>query len=97
MPDTLLASEAARERGRVLFLEDCAICHGVRGDGHGIRQEGIGQPRNFTDRAWQAATSPRHIFFAIREGRRGTAMPAWNTLDDRQIWDLVAYIRFLGH
>ena len=32
-------------------------------------------PRNFTDPEWRRQTTPRHVFFAIREGLAGTPMP----------------------
>jgi mono/diheme cytochrome c family protein len=93
VPAERLESAAARERGRVLFLEHCALCHGVRGDGQGARREGLSTPpRDFTDPAWRNGTSPRAVFYAVREGVRGTAMPAWRSLDDGEAWDLVGYL-----
>jgi mono/diheme cytochrome c family protein len=97
VPSQRLESPEARARGRRLFMEHCALCHGERGDGRGIRHEGFGRPpRDFTDSGWQRRTSPRHVYFAIREGVRGTAMPAWKVLDPDDTWDLVAYVRSLG-
>ena len=97
VPDSVLASAQARRRGGALFLEHCAICHGERGDGNGIRAEGIDPPpRDFTNPDWRAATSPRRVFFAIRQGLSGTAMPAWTSLNEEQTWDLVAYVLSLG-
>lgn len=93
VPAAQLESPAARERGRALFLEHCALCHGDRADGHGVRQQALSTPpRDFTDRAWKARTSPRRVFYVIREGSPGTAMPAWKVLDDGQTWDLTAYL-----
>lgn len=93
VPSARLASAEARQRGRDLFLEHCALCHGVHADGRGERREGlVPPPRDFTSVAWRRGTSPRRVFFVIREGVRGTAMPAWRTLDDDQTWDLVAYV-----
>ena len=97
VPAARLASDAARSKGRVLFLEHCALCHGDRGDGQGLRREGLSQPpRNFTNRTWQENTSPRRVFFAIREGVEGTAMPAWKSLSTDDAWDLTAYVLSLG-
>ena len=94
VPETTLASREARARGRALFLTGCALCHGVGADGHGARQEGFSSPpRDFTDPDWGRRTSPRRLFFTIREGVRGTAMPAWGSLSDGDCWDLVAYLR----
>jgi mono/diheme cytochrome c family protein len=93
VPTERLESPDARERGRSLFLVHCALCHGDRADGHGVRQQALSTPpRDFTDRAWRSRTSPRRVFFVIREGSPGTAMPAWKTLDDAQTWDLTAYL-----
>ena len=94
MPEAALASKEARARGRALFLEHCALCHGERADGQGVRREGLtSPPRDFTDPAWRLRTSPRRTFYTIREGVRGTAMPAWAALGDSDVWDLVAYLR----
>ena len=97
VPATHLASSEARRRGRAMFVESCALCHGERGDGHGIRREGLTRPpRDFTDPAWRQSTSPRRVFFAIREGIKGTAMPPWRNLSDQDVWDLTAYVLSLG-
>ena len=41
----------------------------ARGDGHGERTEGLSRaPRDFTNAEWRRSTSPRRVFFAIREG-----------------------------
>jgi mono/diheme cytochrome c family protein len=97
VPVALLKSGDAVARGRALYRERCMLCHGAALDGHGVRHEGFARPaRNFTDPEWRRSTTPRHIFFAIREGVQGTDMPAWKDLDDQQTWDLVAYI-LAGH
>jgi high-affinity iron transporter len=96
VPATLMSS-AARGRGAVLFRESCALCHGERGDGRGARREGLTtQPRDFTRRDWRASTSPRRVFFAIREGVHGTAMPSWKALSEQDSWALTAHVLSLG-
>jgi mono/diheme cytochrome c family protein len=94
VPAARLASAAAAARGRALFREHCALCHGINADGHGVRRAGMARPpTNFTDPLWRRRTTPRHVFFAIREGVHGTTMAAWKgTLDAGQTWDLVAYL-----
>lgn len=93
VPSQRIGSAAARENGRRLFLEHCAICHGRTGDGHGVRHEDLSpRPPDFTSAAWRAAATPGRVHDTIRDGRRGTAMPAWRTLTDAQIWDLTAYV-----
>jgi mono/diheme cytochrome c family protein len=97
VPPGLLESKDARARGAVLFVKNCAICHGERGDGHGLRSQTLsGRPRDFTDPSWRERTSPRHVFHAIREGVSGTAMPSWRSLSEEQSWDLVAWVLSLS-
>jgi mono/diheme cytochrome c family protein len=97
VPSAWLGSAEARARGAALFREHCALCHGDRGDGRGVRREGLtSRPRDFTDPGWRASTSPRHVFVAIREGVRGTPMPGWSNLDDQDVWSLTAHVLSLG-
>jgi high-affinity iron transporter len=97
VPEARLRSPEARERGRAHFEARCALCHGVRADGQGVRREGLSsRPRDFTDPAWRRGTSPRRVYFAIREGVAGTAMPSWKSLDEDDAWDLVAFLLAVG-
>jgi mono/diheme cytochrome c family protein len=97
VPAAWLASSEARARGAVLFRESCALCHGERGDGRGPRKEGLTtQPRDFTRPDWRQSTSPRRVFFAIREGLHGTAMPSWKSLSEQDSWALTAHVLSLG-
>lgn len=65
VPEARLASAEARERGRQLFLSHCALCHGSRADGRGVRSEGLARsPADFTDPHWRRRTTPRRAFFA---------------------------------
>jgi mono/diheme cytochrome c family protein len=97
VPEARLRSPEAKTRGKALFVASCALCHGVRGDGRGLRGSGFAKaPADFTDPAWRRDASPRRVFFAIREGLRGTPMPAWRSLSDDESWDLTAYVLALG-
>jgi len=98
MPPGQLVSRQAREKGRELFMENCAICHGKDADGHGPRSAGmIPPPANLTVPLWSDSASAPKIYQAIHDGVAGSAMPSWKSLDDDQIWDLVAYVRSLGN
>lgn len=91
VPETRLSSPEARRRGRPLFLEHCAICHGERADGQGPRRNLSMPAADFTSSAWRARMTPRRAFYVIREGIRGTPMPAWKVLSEDETWALVAY------
>jgi mono/diheme cytochrome c family protein len=93
VPAERLASAAAQQRGRDLFVEYCALCHGKNADGRGERREGLSRPpADFTDASWRKSTTPRQVYHVIREGVRGTSMASWKALSPQQTWDLVAYL-----
>ena len=92
VPEQRLRSSEARQRGRDLFLEHCALCHGQRADGRGVRRNLSSQPADFTDPVWRQQTSLRRVYHAIREGVPGTAMASWKVLSEEETWDLVAYV-----
>jgi mono/diheme cytochrome c family protein len=97
VPDARLASAAAKTQGARLFQEHCALCHGERGDGRGVRREGLSRsPRDFTNAAWRQSTSARRVFYAIREGLPRTPMPNWKALSEQDAWDMTAYVLSLG-
>jgi high-affinity iron transporter len=81
-------------RGRTLYLRQCALCHGERADGRGARRSALEKPPvDFTDRAWRRRATPARVAAAIRDGVRGTPMPAWKgTLAAQEIDDLAAYL-----
>lgn len=79
--------------GLTLFLRNCAGCHGMSGRG-GIAPE-IGNP------VFQRAASDEFIVRTIRNGRLGTAMPAFQraeapALTDQEVADLLAFLRTFG-
>jgi mono/diheme cytochrome c family protein len=92
VPEARLTALDARSRGRSLFLEHCAICHGERADGQGRRRNLSHQPADFTDAAWRGRATPRWVYYVVREGIRNTPMPAWKILSEDETWDLVAYV-----
>jgi mono/diheme cytochrome c family protein len=92
-PPADFGSLEARVRGRTLYLEHCALCHGELADGRGRRRQSLsGPPADFTDPFWSRRTPPRRIFQIVRNGVPGTSMAAWKVLDDQQIWDLASYL-----
>ena len=76
MPAGLLTSRQAQDAGGVIFAADCAICHGVKGDGHGQRRDAMSPPpANLTLPPWSEAANAARVYRAIKDGVPGTAMP----------------------
>lgn len=88
------ANSASMQRGRELFREHCAVCHGPQGRGDGPSAAGLNpKPVNL---AAMAGHHPDVDYAWKIENGRG-AMPAWKgTLGENQIWDLVNFIQTLG-
>jgi len=89
-----LGSDAADiVAGRDLFRENCEVCHAYDGGGR-TRIGGREYPHAPPLRVVVASMSDGEMFYHIRNGIRNTGMPAWD-MPDRQIWQLVTYIRHL--
>jgi cytochrome c oxidase cbb3-type subunit 3 len=84
---------AAADRGKVIFAEQCAACHGE--DGKGIAE--MGAP-NLTDGIWLYGGKKADVEETIRTGRTGVGvMPAWEgKLDPVTIKMLAIYVHALG-
>ncbi len=83
--------EAAAERGKVVFAEQCAACHGE--DGRGNLE--LGSP-NLTDQVWLYGSDKAQIVTSIQTGRGGK-MPNWDgRLDPVTIKALSVYVHSLG-
>ncbi len=90
--DPLPADAGTIAAGAALFQRHCATCHAYDGGG-GTQIGSHTYPRvpNLRDGAL-AGLRDGQIFAFIRDGIRNTAMPAWD-LPERQIWQLVQFIR----
>lgn len=95
--DTAGADAAA---GKALYEKDakpmaCKNCHGDAGDGAGKLGAALKPPpRNFACAETMKNVSAGQMFHVIKNGSTGTGMVAHGkTLNDKQIWDVVKYIR----
>ena len=81
--------------GGKIYQQFCSVCHGDKGDVASHARQGLyPPPRDFTNPAQTAHLDREHMLDAVRDGRPGTAMAAWNSrLDEDQIAAVVDYIR----
>ncbi len=86
------------QRGRALFAEHCATCHGA--DGHADTQRARAlqpHPANFHDPKVSDPLSPLRVEGTVRFGINGTAMVPFTFLSDADRWALAFYVTGLPH
>lgn len=88
-----IAAENQLERGRAIYNFHCYFCHGYSGDARTLAATMLTPPpRDFTSIAtdeWR----PSVFVDSVRQGRPGTAMPAFQgRLSAQEIDDVVAFI-----
>jgi mono/diheme cytochrome c family protein len=88
--------DVSYERGKVVFLTNCAQCHGLAGDGQGWVGAYLNpQPADFREMAGETMTPEaqgEHLA-KVTFGIQDTAMPTWGEfLPERQRWDAVEYL-----
>ena len=75
----------------------CKFCHGMKGDGRGSMSLGLNPlPRNFTCAKTIKDVPDGQLFWIIRNGSPGTGMPAFKKLEDKEIWQIILYLRKLA-
>lgn len=85
------ANGVSAERGAALFAENCASCHGERGEGN----RDLGAPR-LSDQVWLYGGDKASVLRSIGAGRGGV-MPAWGgRLDPAVVNMLTVYVHALG-
>jgi len=92
------------ERGKALYQKEakptaCKMCHGVRGNGNGHLARNLDPaPRNFTCEETMNPLPEGQLFWVIKNGSKGTAMPAHKfILSDRDIWQIIYYLKSFAH
>ncbi len=82
------------KKGKNIYRQMCAVCHGVKGKGDGMAGAGLNpKPANFTTSDFQSQTDGA-IFWKITEGRSPMASYK-GTLSETQRWQVINYLRTL--
>jgi high-affinity iron transporter len=86
------------ERGRTLYAEACAACHGSDGRGDGAAGRGLDPaPSNFRSRERMLELSPASLFATISFGIAGTGMgPFAEALPERDRFALALFVGSLA-
>jgi len=89
-------------RGKQVFADNCAACHGDNGDGSGLCAAFLlPHPRDFTTGVFRFKTTPggqmptdQDLFRTVSLGLHSTGMPPWKfLLPDEDRWAVVEYIK----
>jgi len=85
-------------RGRAVYAQTCATCHGAEGKGDGPGAKGLHPaPRNFTVGAgWKNGPRLEAIFKTLDEGVKGSSMVSYSYLSKRDRMALVHVVQSLG-
>jgi mono/diheme cytochrome c family protein len=91
-----LPQDVSYERGQVVFLTNCAHCHGLAGDGWGWDGAYLNpMPADFRGMASESMTPEaqgEHLA-KVTFGIQDTAMPSWGEfLPESQRWDVIKYL-----
>lgn len=90
-PETSTAESV--EAGKVIYKRHCASCHGPNGKGDGGMALSGGTPSDLTDETWDYGSTDGEIFVAIRDGVSSDMLAYKDKLSEKQIWQLVNFIR----
>lgn len=90
-------------RGKALFGQLCASCHGAEGKGDGLASQGLVdvwenpiKPADLTSEHHKSGDRPEDLYRTIATGLDGTPMLGFHgALEPAEIWDLVGFIRNL--
>jgi copper transport protein len=86
-------TDASVARGRMLFQQNCIVCHGVDGRGDGPQAASLDPAPTDMRGHIPLHTDPQFYAF-IADGYAGTAMPAFrDAFEEEDIWNLVNFLR----
>jgi cytochrome c oxidase cbb3-type subunit 3 len=79
-PPPAIANDPLLVRGREIYLDRCATCHGPGGRGDGPLSKGLigPPPRNLAQDPWKHGDRPEQVLLVIGDGVKDAQMPGWS-------------------
>ena len=95
--------ESEPQVGKSVYIQHCAACHGVEGDGGGPASVWLfPRPRNFSAGLFKIKTTPgtalptdEDLFNTVTRGMPGSSMPSFTYLTVKERREVVQYIKYL--
>jgi mono/diheme cytochrome c family protein len=92
------------EHGQAVYLNQCAGCHGVTGDGHGPAAQFLDPPpRDYRLGKFKFTSTPRGVKprradleRVIRRGAKGTSMPSFRWMAEDDLAAVIDYVMLLS-
>ncbi|MGH7832445.1 MAG: c-type cytochrome [Candidatus Binatia bacterium] len=101
----LIAAQPSKgdpKAGKTKYDMLCAGCHGPEGRGNGPAAGSLNlKPADLSDADYVKNLTDKYLYDVIKDGgakvKKSPLMPGWGgALNDRDIWNLVAYLRTLS-
>lgn len=90
----VVARDPRLQRGKAVFAQNCAVCHGERGQGSNHPVGGSVPPRDLASPQARAELSRERMLASVTNGRPGTGMAAFGgRLPTQDIEAVVDYVR----
>ena len=97
-------SHSDLQHGQAVYQERCVQCHGVSGDGNGPAAKYMyPRPRDYRKGVFKFASTlygyhplREDLVRTVRQGVRGTSMPGFNLLPEKDIQAVVDYVLMLS-
>ncbi len=89
------------QHGKEVYLRRCVGCHGQKGDGNGPAATFLNpRPRDFRDGVFKFRVTPSgalptegDLYRTITRGVRGTAMPPWHEIPEKERLAVILFIK----
>ena len=80
--------------GQKIFSNNCAVCHGPKGEGDGPAGKGLNPPpRNLVEGKWKVGGDSIALFKTLQNGIPGGSMASFAHLPAADRWAMVQYMR----